>query len=172
MRTQFSLRIAHLSPVLFPKKERQIRSPFLLCWYKLFSPRIASHNATRGTVRLSFFSSNMENHSSRRQLFGKPLQATGIDPLKEVTELAIGNIERWLYNDDPNSICDVPKNNLTGEEESKRLLSDDIDNWLRESSIASHLDPLAQVQAKLPSPRKTEMPQYWSRQITSLTIPR
>ncbi len=61
----------------------------------------------------------MENHSSRRWLFGELLQATGIDPLKEMTELAgvIGNIEQWLYDDNPNSICDVPKNNLTREEE-------------------------------------------------------
>ncbi len=69
----------------------------------------------------------MENHSAcRRQLFGELLQATGIDPLKEMTEWAgvIGNIERRLcYDDDePNSIRDM-LNNLTGEEEeSKRLL--------------------------------------------------
>ncbi len=104
----------------------------------------------------------MENHSSRRQLFGELLQATGIDLLKEMTEWTrvIGNIERWLYNDDPNSIHDMP-NNLTREEESKRLL-DDIDNWLRESSTSSHLDLFAQAQAELPSRRETEVPQLES----------
>ncbi len=80
----------------------------------------------------------------------------------------IGNIERRLcYDDNPNSIYDVP-NNLT--EEGKRLL-DDIDNWLRESSTSSHLDPFAQAQAELPSHRKTEVPQLESaNNITSHPI--
>ncbi len=92
----------------------------------------------------------MENYSAcRTQLFGELLQATEIDPLNKMTERAgvIGNIERRLcYNDDPNSIRDVP-NNLTGEEESKRLF-EDLNKWFRESSTFSHLDPLAQAQAE------------------------
>ncbi len=97
----------------------------------------------------------MENHSSRRWLFGELLQTTGIDPLKEMTEqgeqAVIRNIERWLYDDDPNYICDVP-NNLT--EEGKGLL-DDIDNLIRESSTYSHFDQFAQAQAELlPSRRE------------------
>ncbi len=117
----------------------------------------------------------MENHSSRKRLFGELLQATGIDPLKEMTEqgeqAVIGNIERWLYDDDPNSICDVPAavpNNLT--EEEKRLL-DDINNWLHESSTSSHLDTFAQAQAELPSCWKIEVPQLESaNNITSRLI--
>ncbi len=87
---------------------------------------------------------------SRTQLFGELFQAPKIDPLKEMTERAgvIGNIERRLcYDDDPNSICDVP-NNL--DEEGKRLY-EDLEKWFSESSTFSHLDPLAQAQAELPS---------------------
>ncbi len=95
----------------------------------------------------------MENYSaSRTQLFGELLQATKIDPLNEMTEWAgvIRNIKRRLcYDDDPNSIRDVP-NNVTREEESKRLF-EDLNKWFRKSSTFSHLDPLAQVQAELPS---------------------
>ncbi len=106
------------------------------------------------------------------QLFGELLQTTGIDPLKKMTEqgeqAVIGNIERWLYDDDPNYICDMP-NNLT--EERKRML-DDIDIWLRESSTYSHFDPFAQAQAELlPSCRETKVPQLDSaNNITSHPI--
>ncbi len=95
----------------------------------------------------------MENYSaSRTLLFGELLQATEVDPLNEMTERAgvIRNIEwRLCYDDDLNSIRDVP-NNLTREEESKRLF-EDLNKWFRESSTFSHLDPLAQAQVELPS---------------------
>ncbi len=109
--------------------------------YKLFSPRIASHNVTRVVLELSLsskvhtclycltsshpsiqlhlsvfiFSSTMEI-TRVEQLFGELLQATRIDPLKEMTEQEVtGDIEQWLYDDEPDSIRDVP-DNLSGEE--------------------------------------------------------
>ncbi len=109
---------------------------------------------------------------TRTQLFGELLQTTGIDPLKEMTkqeeQAVIGNIKRWLYDDDSNYICNVP-NNLT--EEGKRLL-DDIDNLVRESSTYSHFDPFAQAQVELlPSRQETKVPQLESaNNITSHSI--